>query len=1567
MITVSAALETLLDKNHIAPELRVSLYDTTKTVPSNGFDVKYYTFDASQDLSGDWTAASGVTEVLDGNEFSTVLSFDWGEGAPPPVTQVDNYSARWTGYFYARYSGVYTFYLDSGQLCGTQIKFNSSYLTFSDGTTSGSPWSSGDLQSKTAELSASTASLTAGEWYPIEVDFYTGSNKNGASLAYFTAKYKEPAGATTSLDKFGDALGVSDYPADDNKKPLSAGVVNNASGWLSGVELTGIVSYDLDRPFGEVAQAAFDVNLSWVSVLDRTNTVTGTTSTVYVDSTEGAPSAGVLEINDVTHIYTSKTSVTFTLETAANILSTTGTVAKLKDTPYAYDKDDGSFGIIKQFKLVRFEIGMNNGSGTINYVDRLWGNVFPDPVVSRDPDENSLTVLVQDFSAAMNVDYNRNYPDQSSYSMAGLYDGATYGKGADGLTRPIAYDGWLLDATLRDLAIKANIDPVWMYDRKKISNEAIFEKAYSDYYIRGEDVYLEKKPLYGSPQNVSAETADSEYIWAFGYGETLLSIAYDLCKNFGYGLSFNEMGDMSFNGMDIPQEKLYAVDYATSGTIAIVSDTNWTKTVNLSSPKGIDMAVSTSGETITFTENCCYIDLILTRDEASGATITLQVDSVDVSEVDMDGSAITLVGGLLDVSYAGDWSYYDGIDADGATNHSVIRITTSSYKSHALSVELTSGTMKVAAAFFYDVLSTKSVLDMDTRSIDKLEDNISFVDMRNNVIVIGSLLGKYADTSGNVINPNNPIYRHVVSSAIDLSSLYDTTVKNYIGRLIPFEIYNPKIFSEDRADYLATTVLDKYRRAQHAPEFDVMPNPRLQLLDSITLIDIYTGLTSASDNLWVVGYREGLKLDSSGILYEMDTRLTGHKPLLSYQSKDEPDVDNFGGLPIVNIFIKNSGKKICGNGLTAGLTWAADYSPDWVVNMWKGHELVMSTSTSRRVKNSGWLIISNTVDTLTFHADSVALPVGTNYGAISFDPFDADRGSPIEVHYDQVITGKVDVDIKYVTGKLVEKINESKSTEVEEWGASKVLYWGGSDKTNGDGQLMTSEDELFVTFRVNNGDVTALAVNTKKDIGVFVDKMLFSSKILNHGLYVEIIPFNVDNDNDLQWIGTFDTVTDSGSALTLHDPNLPAAASGWVGDIVYINERRPGTLDVSSIFNNFRNEITSVDVASKTITSERGEGWDLLPSTFWSLDTGDKPYKIYTVDGTANDYDQLNFSADDNSNRGIGLRINPIDFYCKIDRARNPIIERTGEWDSDSYNVSILRAKSFLPDVDVSYKGSDYSPAWKNEWRPIIYTGEVESGYEHLETCPTFYWSAHTNESAYSAIHTYIDGGIKTSDEDILDSKETGHGMKLQFGDVSDGLFMLYTVWPKNYKSDSPVPQSDFVMSYAHHNYQAPDKASPSPYGRVVVNAAIDRFSGKRLEDVGEISSTPIYDSGGIINIDQKEIFINPLNLIFGDEDIYDFSFAPREYGDETIAWRIRIYIDIYDRAGRKTGNTRPGIRRRNGNDFNYYTDASNYIEAWWTPDTQSDYTKAYMIARDYFNNTSKRSSIIPLANWNEN
>ncbi len=91
------------------------------------------------------------------------VNFDWGTGAPDPSMQADTFSVRWTGWVLPKFSEIYTFY----------AKTDDGVRLWVDGQQIIDNWKDQPPTEK-----AATKSLTAGQRYPIQMDYY--EDKGGA-------------------------------------------------------------------------------------------------------------------------------------------------------------------------------------------------------------------------------------------------------------------------------------------------------------------------------------------------------------------------------------------------------------------------------------------------------------------------------------------------------------------------------------------------------------------------------------------------------------------------------------------------------------------------------------------------------------------------------------------------------------------------------------------------------------------------------------------------------------------------------------------------------------------------------------------------------------------------------------------------------------------------------------------------------------------------------------------------------------------------------------------------------------------------------------------------------------------------------------------------------------------------------------------------------------------------------------------------------------------------------------------------------------------------------------------
>lgn len=98
------------------------------------------------------------------------INFNWGSSSPDPSVASTTFSVKWTGYIQAPSTGTYTFYVNSND--GNRLWVNNTQLT--------NRWSDGISEQ------SGTISLTAGQQYPITLEFYQGINTSSCTLSWTT-------------------------------------------------------------------------------------------------------------------------------------------------------------------------------------------------------------------------------------------------------------------------------------------------------------------------------------------------------------------------------------------------------------------------------------------------------------------------------------------------------------------------------------------------------------------------------------------------------------------------------------------------------------------------------------------------------------------------------------------------------------------------------------------------------------------------------------------------------------------------------------------------------------------------------------------------------------------------------------------------------------------------------------------------------------------------------------------------------------------------------------------------------------------------------------------------------------------------------------------------------------------------------------------------------------------------------------------------------------------------------------------------------------------------------------
>ena len=419
--------------------------------------------------------------------------------------------------------------------------------------------------------------------------------------------------------------------------------------------------------------------------------------------------------------------------------------------------------------------------------------------------------------------------------------------------------------------------------------------------------------------------------------------------------------------------------------------------------------------------------------------IKVKVDGVYQTEMTWHTGIIDATSDVFDISYTDSpHSYYDLVDVTTAENPSILRLTNIlDYEEHTLIIEVNDGSLYLEAIAVFDTSLWNNIRDIDTTLLTNslsLEQDIE--EQRNDVIIVGTENGIF-NIDGQIVNPNNPLYIHTYARAVDLSSVYNAHSPDYMGRHMPFEVYNDRILNQSRADHIALNALKKYRNPKISASFQIPGDPRLDPFDPIGFNELKLNILPLGERIWINTISETI---SEGEYLSSITPI-GREPMPSFMTKGEPDIRLFNYEPIINISLKSQGFNITGDDATkSGSIVTIGTSPGWATNIWADYYYYDHNGQE-------FLIISNTTDTLTVLLLGQTIVEGN--WSISFDPFDSDqKGASLEIHYDQVINAKISIWIKDANNNILARVNEDTYQLTQEWGEDKVLYWSGIVKYN---------------------------------------------------------------------------------------------------------------------------------------------------------------------------------------------------------------------------------------------------------------------------------------------------------------------------------------------------------------------------------------------------------------------------------------------------------------------------------------------------------------------------------------
>jgi hypothetical protein len=911
----------------IKPLAKVDITQTPYTVPSLGLNISRYTLD--DNAEPDFDSLSNLTLVDSGT--SPLVGFFYGGGSPPGFSTINRFAYKYTGYFFCQYPsdsrtsgwknlpwnfnavGDYPFTFSAIGYGHIRVKIGSTYIIGASGYEALTP----------TVYTEGSINLEAGTWYAIEILYYSDTDESGLAVLW-----KNNYFWGDDSDKFN--FGV----------PISAGVTSTTEGFLSVATLPGVEKVQISQGINEASTLQFDLPLNTANgyYYDRIGDkyiysgdtdiqlksrwliegyigfVNSSESNEYVKRFTGI----VTEISprrakDTDVITVKCTGFEEFLNTAINLNYPDKFdywAAGYAGSEYGFDHPDGvdmpvtydgwELTKVVQSLMIRAYIDpslflekkyyLNNAGESVpghllieraspEFVVLDKGRNYGEPFATVEEDQvvDTSYVIQSNFGDIL-TDYLNKIVDIYGWDwgFSGYHNGAPYLKPKN---NPVETK-YLSDATFTGTWNDAVYDIDAVNGEYRTTDEA---GAYVQFAFKGKRIEL-IAALAGTAITSGATTRVAE-------GSTASAVVVEDATGFSAGdilvIQFDETHE--YSTIDSIASNTITVDPAFE-KIPVVGSFARTASYSAEVRRGTDWA---SGVSVTTTYQSNHWD---STDHQSSPRVGWNQAQDPVGPI----------AGLVDRRL-----YYQGIDPRIARNPCIHLIASGlSYDDYLLRVTQTSGRVGVNALFVYsddpltpvDTFRTGDNVEVGTVVELGLEDAVR--DQRNDTIVVGRRIGaEVAGIEDRTVNPNNPYYRHILSRAVDIGSIYDSTTQNFVGRPLQTIQIAPELSSQSRVDHWAIAFINRYRFPGRFPSYAAITNPLIEPGDCISIDDEGKSLVKYYDRAWV----ESISTNVSKTEIMDRIKTTTYAPWESFVPRKQFDsLANFGNLAIQNLTIKES-------------------------------------------------------------------------------------------------------------------------------------------------------------------------------------------------------------------------------------------------------------------------------------------------------------------------------------------------------------------------------------------------------------------------------------------------------------------------------------------------------------------------------------------------------------------------------------------------------------------------------------------------------------------------------------
>jgi len=515
----------------------------------------------------------------------------------------------------------------------------------------------------------------------------------------------------------------------------------------------------------------------------------------------------------------------------------------------AYDPETESFGDIRKGNYIEIEAGYN-GEQTKRFV----GNISGSTQISREAEGAYVTLHCESIEGFLIDSKNFNYPNNAMYSYAEYTTDASAYYEPNGIKRPVAFDQWGLTRAIRAVSLNAGVDDYYLNQYRQFYAENGTITTSTTKLIRDLNIFISRTNVL---PDINVNLPEQEYLWVYDFGQdTAYDIIKDILSKYGYYLSSLGGGDFcgSFELIEVESP----TDIITKINTGLSS--NYVEGIPTEYAEGFlstKMKASTSTLVVNWAGSGMALLMGVGPSLADSIAITYKVNVSDGDWTNAYGYThdfTTYATRFIDTEYVNsDYNIfsYENINAPSGGNPSIFSIIFSiddegnpvplPYGDHLIRLSKT----VAEEAFFEGVLgydfggdSYKEYSTYDIITAFSVENSIA--DIRNDIVVLGAPRGGFSfvadeDSIANVQE------KYVTSRAADPRSIYDPTYKFYVGRRKQFVIEDPTIVTQERADWLAVHVLEKYRTTSNVGAISIPCDLGLQVYDQINIEEVQTG------------------------------------------------------------------------------------------------------------------------------------------------------------------------------------------------------------------------------------------------------------------------------------------------------------------------------------------------------------------------------------------------------------------------------------------------------------------------------------------------------------------------------------------------------------------------------------------------------------------------------------------------------------------------------------------------------------------------------------------------------